>query len=107
MDTDIDLLLTAIGDIFRDFRIKESISFVEFPMWYRLARFARDEYDSKIVFDCLDEYAGFGRMNPAIDAHEAALVEEADCCFATSARIFDGLKERSKNTRKNIVILNI
>jgi GT2 family glycosyltransferase/glycosyltransferase involved in cell wall biosynthesis len=98
MDTDIDLLLTAIGDIFRDFRIKESISFVEFPMWYRLARFARDEYESKIVFDCLDEYAGFGRMNPAIDAHEAALVEEADCCFATSARIFDRLKERSKNT---------
>jgi len=89
-----EVLNTAISTLFADFGIKDAISFIEFPRWYPLAKYLHQEYGTKIVFDCLDEFAGFAGIDGDILAAQEILLRDCDFCIATSTRLCEILKQK-------------
>ena len=93
----LEITTYALEDLFKDFRIKESIAFVEFPLWYPLVEWLRGQYGAKVIFDCLDEFSGFGNVKADIERIEEMLLKSSDFCITTSVRLHEKLKNKCKN----------
>jgi hypothetical protein len=63
-------LTEALRNLFEEFKIKESVAFIELPIWYPLVEWLKDQYGTKILFDCLDEFNGFGNIRGDVDQLE-------------------------------------
>jgi GT2 family glycosyltransferase len=94
---EFETLASAFDSIFRDFRIKESVAFVEFPLWYPVVNYLKHKYDTKVVFDCLDEFSGFKNIHTDIKQVEDELLMSSDFCLSTSLKLFEKHKDRCSN----------
>jgi|GEM_PF-2348977 len=90
----LEITTSALEDLFKDFRIKESIAFVEFPLWHPLVEWLRGQYGAKVIFDCLDEFSGFGNVKADIEGIEETLLKSSDFCVTTSARLYEKMKDK-------------
>ena len=91
-----EILKIAFDNIYRDFSIKESIAFVEFPTWYSAVKYLKESYNSKVVFDVLDEFSGFSNIHKDINCYQDMLISISDLCIATSRKIFNDLKTKTE-----------
>ena len=91
------LLSAAMEDLFRDYKIKESVAIVEFPLWYPLVMRLKQEYDTKIIFDCFDEFSEFDNISADIGRVEDLLASSADYCITTAMKLHSKLKGKCKN----------
>ncbi len=92
----LDLPWTALRRLADDFGIRDSVAFVEFPLWYPLVKRLKSEVGSLVVFDCLDEFAAFRRVGEDVGTAQRLLQEISDVCFATSARLYEKLGRRCR-----------
>lgn len=93
----IDVIKLAFKEIFADFSIKESITFVEFPLWAPVVSFLKKEFGSKVLFDCLDEYSGFDNVHVDIQKIETQLLKISDYCITTSDMLYQKHKKECEN----------
>ena len=98
LEADITRPLEAIKKLFIDFKIKESVAFVEFPLWYPIVNCLKEEFGAKVLFDCLDDYSGFRNVDANIEQVEQQLLKSSDYCIATSSKLYGKLKGWCKNT---------
>ena len=83
--------------------LHEAVAVLQSPFWTPLARALRDRYGWKIVYDCLDEHAGFATNRPGlVGAAEDELVAVADLVLATS----EVLRERLAALRPDVRLLS-
>lgn len=101
IDKGFDTLTLALDSLFKDFRIQESIAFVEFPLWYPLVKYLKDSHNTKVIFDCLDDFSGFRGVRKDIDEVEKLLLESSHFCITTSRKLY----EQHKNECDNIAIV--
>lgn len=97
IDNTIKTLTSAFDAIFKDFSIKESVAFVEFPLWSPVVSYLKDKYETKVIFDCLDEFSGFTGVHDDINQIEDELLMSSDFCFSTSLKLYDKHKAKCKN----------
>lgn len=90
-------LTIAINNIFDDFKIKESVAFVEFPLWYPLVNWLKNEYGTKIIFDCLDEFSEFQGVSIDTATAEDMLLRSSDYCITTSIRLHEKHRDKLKD----------
>ena len=76
--------------------IEEAVCIVQLPFWTPLAIAARQRWGWKIIYDCLDEHAGFTTNNARMLQHEETLVAESDLVVTTSRQLYDKLAPLSK-----------
>ncbi len=88
------ILSKAMRDLFANFQIKEAVAFVNFPLWYPLAKQLQQEYDTKMVFDCLDEFSEFKGIDADMAALQEMLIKESDFCIASSTRLYYKVKQK-------------
>jgi GT2 family glycosyltransferase len=93
----MEMVTKALENLFEDFKIKESVAFVEFPLWYPLVEWVKDKYETRVIFDCLDEFKGFGNVKTDIEQTEEMLLKSSDFCITTSVRLHEKLKNKCKN----------
>jgi len=93
----LDVPYRATRDLLEDFAIKESVAFIQFPMWYPLVTRLAKEYGTKLIFDCLDEFSESKEVAGNIAAVEEMLIKESDFCIVTSAKLYDKVKGKSDN----------
>ncbi len=98
---DITRLYDTMDSLFNDFSIKESIAFVEFPMWYHIVKYIKEKYDVKVVFDLLDEFSGFSNVHKNIKNYEEKMIYLSDLCIVTSKKILNNIN--SKTDRYQII----
>ncbi len=65
------------------------VSFVQWPFWADLALTARDRWNWKVLYDCLDDHAGFPAARPALLELEQQLIRGSDLTLATSQALFE------------------
>jgi glycosyltransferase involved in cell wall biosynthesis len=83
-----------------EFDLDECAVVVESPYWAPLALRLRDRFGWKVVYDCLDEHAGFAKYRPgALREEEDALAGSADLVMATSTVLLERLLPRAPQAR--------
>jgi GT2 family glycosyltransferase len=96
LDDNLDLQWTALKNLVNDFAIRDSVAFVELPIWYPLVKRLKSEAGSLVVFDCLDEFPEFRGAGKDVGRAERLLQEISDVCFATSAKRQENLKGKCR-----------
>ncbi len=90
-----DQLLASLDELRETFHINEAIGYVMTPSWTTMALEAKARWGWRIIYDCMDEWAGFPGMGRAIPRAEQRLVRECDLLSVTAQRLYDkwlGLK---------------
>jgi GT2 family glycosyltransferase/glycosyltransferase involved in cell wall biosynthesis len=90
--TAIERLAQDFQDIACHMGIGEATLFVELPFWTPLALRLRRDLGLGLIYDCLDDHAGFGNISADILAHEAELVHHADLVVASSSALFEKVR---------------
>lgn len=92
--------LSGFVDAFEDLRryegIHEAICVVNLPFWKPLAEEMRARWGWKIVYDCMDEHAGFSTNQPAMLESEEALLQTSDLVLATAHSLFEKASAHSE-----------
>jgi O-antigen biosynthesis protein len=81
----------------------DAISFVEFPTWSPLVLELKKQLDIPIIFDCLDEFTGFGNVIKEREKEELSLISSSDLVLATSSHL---LRKVMKNTKNFLFLPN-
>lgn len=81
----------------RRWSIHAAVCVVDLPFWRPIVSALRERYGWKIVYDCMDDHAGFSTNDAPMLREEAALTSEADLVFATSRSLFE--RRRAINRR--------
>ncbi len=90
--SNLDGLKEAMKKLYQEQSIKEAIAFVEFPMWQPLVSYVSDKFNAKIVFDALDEFAGFSNLNQKLKDYQDLLIHNSDVIIATAKKIYKMVK---------------
>ena len=74
----------------------DAVSFVEFPTWAPLALELRKQLDYPIIFDCLDDFAGFRNVINERKEEEISLIYSSDLVLATSSYLLNKISKASR-----------
>ncbi len=80
----VEQMVGALRALSRRFAIETAVCLVELPFWTPLALRLRQELGWKLVYDCMDEHAGFLTNADQMLASEDKLIRDADLVVATS-----------------------
>ncbi|MGH9316853.1 MAG: glycosyltransferase [Thermoanaerobaculia bacterium] len=82
------------------YAMEQTALLVETPFWTPLARRLRERFGWKVVYDCLDEHAGFATNRPGLlPSAEEELAFAADLVVATSEVLLERLREKNPSAR--------
>lgn len=74
----------ALNELRRQELIEEAIGLVQLPFWTPLALAARALWGWRVIYDCMDDIAGFGNLSTQVLENEAWLIAASDLVLATS-----------------------
>jgi glycosyltransferase involved in cell wall biosynthesis len=64
--------------------ITSAMSFVHQPFWWPLAERARRAFGWKVLYDCMDDHAGFQTNARPVEGSERGILEDADAVVTTA-----------------------
>ena len=82
-----DALLASLDALRRDLSLGAAAAIVQLPYWWPLARQARERWNWRLVYDCMDDHAGFSTNTESMVGGEGGMFREADLVVASSARL--------------------
>lgn len=94
VDTMVDALLHYISTT----QHQLWVCIVQLPYWGKIALQLKDRAECHIVYDCMDDHAGFSTNSKAMLATEDHLIQQADLVVASSKLLFDKIRKLSKHT---------
>jgi GT2 family glycosyltransferase/glycosyltransferase involved in cell wall biosynthesis len=94
-ETDIALLEESLSDLLESLALGDVVCLLQIPFWAPLADRLRERYGWRVVYDCMDEWAGFPGVGEPVVALEEALVREADLTVVTAGRLYEKLDGRA------------
>jgi GT2 family glycosyltransferase/glycosyltransferase involved in cell wall biosynthesis len=86
-------LLNGIEMLKKQYAIRNSVSIIDHPFWWPVARMLRNNIN---VYDCMDDHSGFDN-NRNITTYEPALTAGADLVVVSSEILLAKVSEISKN----------
>ncbi|GAA0134425.1 hypothetical protein YSY43_12650 [Paenibacillus sp. YSY-4.3] len=88
----------SIEALKQTFQIGQTASIVDLPFWSMLVF---DLEDNKVIYDCMDEHAGFSNTSEELLALEPALMNRADAVVASSDVLYQ--KARDLNPSVHLI----
>ncbi|AZK47590.1 glycosyltransferase [Paenibacillus lentus] len=88
----------SIDALKQKFNIAKTASIVDLPFWSMLVF---DLEDNKVIYDCMDEHAGFSNTSEELLALEPALMNRADAVVASSDVLYQ--KARKLNPSAHLI----
>lgn len=85
----------------RELDIVSAVSLVQIATWTEVAMDARRRLGWRVVYDCMDDWATFPRMQSGLIASEERLVAEADLVTVSAQRLLE--KWRGRNPHLELV----
>ena len=98
MPTEHDLrrAMASFEYVRRSAGVEAAMTVVQFPSWFSLAEQLRDRYGWPMIYDCMDDHAGFSTVSAEVAAGERRLLKEADLTVASSQILFDKARIESR-----------
>lgn len=87
-------VLDSLDDLRRAYNINEAVGYVMIPSWTQVARATQRQWGWRIVYDCMDEWENFPRVQPESLAMERELVRSSDLLVVTAQRLYDKWQSR-------------
>ena len=97
-EADVDRMVEAVNRLRIERRITSAVVVVQLPFWTKLAEKLRERFGFPIVYDCMDDHAGFSTNCPAMLAEEDRLVAEADLVAVTAEALREKVASKSRRT---------
>jgi GT2 family glycosyltransferase len=97
-----DALTSVLAGLARareKYELHEVAVVAETPFWAPLALELSEKFGWKVVYDCLDEHAGFATNRPEALEEEERLIARADLTVATSSVLLERLSEKCPAAR--------
>jgi GT2 family glycosyltransferase/glycosyltransferase involved in cell wall biosynthesis/polysaccharide pyruvyl transferase WcaK-like protein len=95
--------LACLEELYRDFTVAASCSVAMLPFWHRLGVALRDRFDTKLAYDCMDDWQTMPDLSAFNRGEELLLSAEADVLVVTG----QGLRERHEAAgRKPVLVRN-
>ncbi len=79
------------------------VCIVQLPFWAPLATYAQEKWGWRIIYDCLDEHAGFDTNDARMVGQEESLIRSSDLVVATARML---LEKASMITDKLLLLPN-
>ena len=80
----VETITGGLIDLAREVDVASAIQIVELPFWWPVARRLRERPGWPVVYDCMDDHAGFSFHSADATSLEAGLIEGADVVLVTS-----------------------
>lgn len=98
MDTAaLEALFESLDVMRRTHGLSATASIVDLPFWGPLAIRARETFGWPIIYDCMDDHAGFEGMGSHVDEQETALLRAADLVVVSSGILEQKARQHSTN----------
>jgi O-antigen biosynthesis protein len=91
-------MLAAMGRLASDRGLSEAVVVAQHPYWTPLAEAMREQFGWPIVYDCMDDHSGFWDIGAEVLQVERRLIAAADMVVASSQRLHDGIRARSRSS---------
>lgn len=79
--------------------IVDFVIFLEFPYWGKLAKYLKETYNCKIVFDILDEFSGFHPDDKYLSGLLDDSIQCSDLLITTSEYLYEKVLQFNKKTK--------
>ena len=99
----VDAIVSGISDLAREVDVSRAIQVVELPFWWPVVRRLREQTGWPVVYDCMDDHAGFSFHSTDATALEAGMIEGADVVLASSRPLQTRI---ARSSRDAILIRN-
>jgi glycosyltransferase involved in cell wall biosynthesis len=80
----VDAIVSGLVDLAREVDVARAIQIVELPFWWPVARRLRERPGWPLVYDCMDDHAGFSFHSAEATALETGLIQGAEVVLASS-----------------------
>lgn len=87
-----ELQAYALSRVAAQLGIEDGVCMVDLPFWAPLAFQLRDQLGWQIVYDCMDDHAGFGNVHPQMFEAEELLISRSDVLLVTSHHLLDRVR---------------
>lgn len=84
---DLNNLVQGLLSVLRELEPSSVTYLVQFPGWGQLANVARSRFGGTLIFDCMDDHAGFSNNATEVVKRETKLMESADLVVTSSAKL--------------------
>jgi GT2 family glycosyltransferase len=88
----IKAVVACLAELHRDFTVAESVAMALLPYWHRVGIALRETFDTKLVYDCMDDWQTMPNLSAFNRSEESLLAKEADVLIVTGR----GLCERQR-----------
>lgn len=88
-ESDAETVLASLDELRRSYNINEAIAYVMIPSWGHAASAVQQRWHWRVVYDCMDEWENFPRIQPESLALERKLVQSCDLLVVTAQRLYD------------------
>jgi len=92
----VEEMVRSLGSLRQRYSIGPALALVQLPFWTPLALRLRREWGWKVVYDCMDEHAGFLTNAAEMLAFEDELIRQSDLVVATSQYLKEKVRGRSR-----------
>ncbi len=99
----VDAIVSGLMDLARQVDVSRAIQVVELPFWWPVARRLREQSGWFLVYDCMDDHAGFSFHSADATALEAGLIRGADVVLASSRPLQTKI---ARSNREAILVRN-
>ncbi|MCM2316351.1 MAG: glycosyltransferase [Thermoanaerobaculia bacterium] len=96
-DRSCEQLMAGLADVSREASLGAAATIVQLPFWWPLAKEARARFGWPVVYDCMDDLAGFSTVRRAMVADEDALLSGADLVTVSSSKLEEHASTRSSS----------
>ncbi|PIE23356.1 MAG: glycosyl transferase family 1 [Planctomycetota bacterium] len=97
----LELFFRAFDRLRRSEAIHQAAVIVDLPFWEPLAQELRRRFGWKLIYDCMDEHAGFSTNTKQMLAHEESLLSSSDLVL-TTAKV---LTERARKHNDSVSVI--
>jgi GT2 family glycosyltransferase/glycosyltransferase involved in cell wall biosynthesis len=87
----VEGVLDALHDLRRRAGIKQAITVVDLPFWQPLVHETKERFGWKLIYDCMDNHAGFPETEELMLQFEDTLTREADLVITSGRQLRDQL----------------
>lgn len=94
---DTDRMADALSRMRETQGLGSAVVVAQLPFWTDLALRLRDLHGWTVVYDCMDDHAGFHDNTEAALEAEARLVAQADLVAASSDRLYQHVSQRARH----------
>jgi GT2 family glycosyltransferase/glycosyltransferase involved in cell wall biosynthesis len=102
-EADIEKMAAALDALRLERRISSALVIVQLPFWTALAERLRDKFGWPIVYDCMDDHAGFSTNSAAMLQAEERTISSSDLVVVTAEVLRDKVLPKA---RRSVLIRN-